>query len=94
MVNLAIEEAFRAIRANAELPPLFKLQFSFLDLSGIFIVVNDHYVLSENTGAAAAAVVSEVRSPVQRSEWIIDQVMQLKDVTNAYSGNGTASTGL
>ena len=84
MVNLAIEESFPGDPNQRRVTAIVQPSILIPDLSGIFIVVNDNYVLSENTGLAAAAVVNEkFELSVQRSEWIIDQVMQLKDVTNA-----------
>ena len=51
--------------------------------AGIFASVNDHRELAGSTGVAAASLVAETFEPsVHRSDWIIDQVMKLRDSVN------------
>jgi hypothetical protein len=48
------------------------------------VAINDNYILTEKTGYAAASLLTErFESSVQRSEWIIDQVMRLKETEHA-----------
>jgi len=54
------------------------------DKAGIMVAVNDHYQISEKgkiTGAAQAVdlLVKQFDESIRRSEWIIDQIMALKD---------------
>jgi hypothetical protein len=80
MISLSVQESIpgdlhqRRVTATIQPSALIK------ELSGIFIVINDNYILTENTGFAAASILTEkFESSVQRSEWIINQTMQLKD---------------
>ena len=55
-----------------------------LALNGIFMEVNDHYILGGpqtivSTDAAISLLESEWDQSIQRSEQIIDQIMALKD---------------
>jgi len=51
--------------------------------AGVFVAVNDHREVSKGTGADVAALMAETFEPsVRRSEWIIDQVMKLRDSVN------------
>lgn len=83
MVSLSVQESFpvdplqRRITANVQPSALIN------DLSGIFIAINDNYILTESTGFAAASLLTEkFESSVQRSEWIINQIMRLKDMVH------------
>ena len=56
-----------------------------LDLHGIFMEVNDHFVIADNIeemlGSDAAVDILEGQwvTSIKRSEWIIDQIMALKE---------------
>lgn len=83
MFALSVQERFpgdlhqRRVTAAVQPSELIK------DESGIYIAINDHYILTESTGfAAASLLIRKFESSVQRSEWIIDQMMQLKDVVH------------
>jgi len=75
--NLDDREAGR-IRAKVEPSTLIK------DNSGIFVEVNDHYEVSDKKSSDGAARLTgllgrQFDDSIKRSEWIIDQIMALKE---------------
>ena len=48
---------------------------------GVFVNVNDHYVLGQEASAGAGAAVAALRDNFeksqQRSDWIVEQIMKL-----------------
>jgi hypothetical protein len=83
MINLSVQESVPDDLYNRRVTATIQPSVLIQDNSGIFVVINDHYKLAEKTGftglAAASLLIEKFESSVERSEWIINQVMQLKD---------------
>ena len=83
-MNLSVQESFpddinqRRITATVQPSLLIK------DNSGIFVAINDNYLLQDTTGVAAANLLTDkFEASLNRAEFVIDQIMQLKDLANA-----------
>jgi hypothetical protein len=84
MINLSVQESFPGDPHNRRITATVQPSLLIADNIGIFVAINDNYVLTENTGFAAASLLTErFESSVQRSEWIIDQIMRLKETEHA-----------
>jgi hypothetical protein len=84
MMSLTMQQAdlddrsVGAIQARVEPSMLIK------NRTGIFVGVNDHYEIAEQGHSGGSAeimdiLVKQFDASIKRSEWIIDQVMNLKD---------------
>jgi hypothetical protein len=72
-----IEKFFRKTTATVQPSVL-----PHLGLAGIFAMINDHFDPKESTTTPQEfvdALASEFEASITRSEWIIDQVMALRD---------------
>jgi hypothetical protein len=80
MTNLAVHEVFPGDPHDRRMTATVQPSMLIADNAGIFAAINDNYVLTEKTGFAAASLLTEkFESSVQRCEWIIDQIMRLKE---------------
>jgi hypothetical protein len=80
MIHLAVQESFPDDPHDRRVTATVQPSLLIADNTGIFVTINDNYVLMEKTGFAAASLLTEMfESSVQRSEWIIDQIMRLRE---------------
>lgn len=84
MISLEMEQPKPSDRENGRIRAQVKPSHLIKNSSGIFINVNDHYEITEANAQGGSIPIIDILEKqfevsIKRSEWIIDQIMALKD---------------
>lgn len=84
MISLTMQQVHVEDRKRGYIRTKIEPSSQIKNSSGIFVEVNDHYEVAEHDATAGAEPIVDLLARVfddsiRRSEWIIDQIMALKD---------------
>ncbi len=83
MVNVSVLEAIPEDPHGRRITATVQPSVMIANSAGIYTAINDHRELKDGNGAQLAALLEEqFDKSIERSEWIIGQVMKLKDAVD------------